>query len=236
MFLLFVRVYFALCPSYLHPDEIFQGPEPIAGMRDLFVCRSGLTDRVAGYLFPYPNQRTWEWTSSHPIRSVFPLWPFYGLPMTLLKWTWAQDEDGLVDPTAIYYTLRLVMFVLSFVLEDWAVHDLVRSPRHRRQAVILVTSSYVTWTFQSHTFSNSVETLLVLWSLVVIERIVSENVGLLSLPRLAVDRPLTLSAETLSDRVQRRPGIPPCFWHLQSNYFPCLRCDTRHSTVATLFG
>jgi hypothetical protein len=32
LFLLFVRVYFALCPSYLHPDEIFQGPEPIAGM------------------------------------------------------------------------------------------------------------------------------------------------------------------------------------------------------------
>jgi hypothetical protein len=32
LFLLFVRVYFALCPSYLHPDEIFQGPEPLAGM------------------------------------------------------------------------------------------------------------------------------------------------------------------------------------------------------------
>lgn len=33
LFLLFVRVFLALCPSYLHPDEIFQGPEPIAGMR-----------------------------------------------------------------------------------------------------------------------------------------------------------------------------------------------------------
>jgi hypothetical protein len=33
LFLLFVRVYLALCPSYLHPDEIFQGPEPIAGKR-----------------------------------------------------------------------------------------------------------------------------------------------------------------------------------------------------------
>lgn len=96
--------------------------------------------------------------------------------MILLKWIWAQDEDGIVNPAAIYYTLRLVMFVLSFVLEDWAVHDLVRSPRHRKQAVILVTSSYVTWTFQTHTFSNSLETLLVLWSLIVIERIVGESV------------------------------------------------------------
>ncbi|KAI1611931.1 alpha 1,2-mannosyltransferase Smp3 [Exophiala viscosa] len=158
LFLLFVRIFFALSPSYLHPDEIFQGPEP-----------------VSGYLFPYPNHRTWEWTSSHPIRSVFPLWPFYGLPMALMKWVWAQDEDGLVDPHTIYYTLRLVMFMLSFVVQDWAVHDLVRSPRHRREAVILVTSSYVTWTFQTHTFSNSIETLLVLWSLVVIERIVGEK-------------------------------------------------------------
>ena len=32
LFLLFVRVYFAVSPSYLHPDEIFQGPEPLAGM------------------------------------------------------------------------------------------------------------------------------------------------------------------------------------------------------------
>jgi hypothetical protein len=31
LFLLFIRVYFALSPSYLHPDEIFQGPEVIAG-------------------------------------------------------------------------------------------------------------------------------------------------------------------------------------------------------------
>jgi hypothetical protein len=30
--LILVRVYFALSPSYLHPDENFQGPEVIAGM------------------------------------------------------------------------------------------------------------------------------------------------------------------------------------------------------------
>lgn len=36
LFLLFVRIYLALCPSYLHPDEIFQGPEPIAGNALMF--------------------------------------------------------------------------------------------------------------------------------------------------------------------------------------------------------
>jgi phosphatidylinositol glycan class Z len=97
--------------------------------------------------------------------------------MTLLKWMWAEDAQGTVAPAAIYYTLRLVMFALSFVLEDWAIHELVPSPRFRSQAVVLVASSYVTWTLQTHTFSNSVETLLVAWSLVLIERIVNEKVG-----------------------------------------------------------
>lgn len=31
MLLLVIRVYFALSPSYLHPDENFQGPEVVAG-------------------------------------------------------------------------------------------------------------------------------------------------------------------------------------------------------------
>ena len=69
------------------------------------------------------------------------------------------------------------MFIASFVLEDWAIHELVQSPRQRRVAVILVASSYVTWTYQTHTFSNSVETILVLWSLVLIQRILDTPVG-----------------------------------------------------------
>lgn len=32
LLLLAVRTYFALAPSYIHPDENFQGPEVIAGM------------------------------------------------------------------------------------------------------------------------------------------------------------------------------------------------------------
>ena len=32
--LLMVRLYFAISPSYIHPDENFQGPEVIAGKSD----------------------------------------------------------------------------------------------------------------------------------------------------------------------------------------------------------
>lgn len=63
------------------------------------------------------------------------------------------------------------MFLMSFVLEDWAIHELVQNPRQRRIAVTLVASSYVTWTYQTHTFSNAIEALLVLWSLVMLQRI-----------------------------------------------------------------
>ena len=38
LLLLLVRIYFAISPSYLHPDENFQGPEVIAGM-----CQCGRT-------------------------------------------------------------------------------------------------------------------------------------------------------------------------------------------------
>lgn len=75
----------------------------------------------------------------------------------------------------MYWTLRLLMFTLSFVLEDWALQELVQSPKRRRVAIMLVASSYVTWTYQSHTFSNAIETLVVLWSLALIQRIVEDK-------------------------------------------------------------
>ncbi|MCJ1373558.1 alpha 1,2 mannosyltransferase [Loxospora ochrophaea] len=154
LLLVLVRLYFALSPSYIHPDENFQGPEVIAGN-----------------IFGFPHHRTWEFTAAQPVRSVFPLWPVYGLPMVILRWVWTETGIEEVAPYIIYNTLRIVMFMLSFVFEDWAIHELVHSPRQRQVAVLLVASSYITWTYQTHTFSNSVETVMVLWSLVLIQRI-----------------------------------------------------------------
>ena len=39
--LIVVRIYFALSPSYLHPDENFQGPEVIAGKPANFLTATG---------------------------------------------------------------------------------------------------------------------------------------------------------------------------------------------------
>ena len=87
-----------------------------------------------------------------------------------------------VPPKLVYYTLRTLMFTLSFILGDWATHELVQSPQHRKLAVTLVASSYVTWTYQTHTFSNSIETLLVAWSLVMLQRILDNKVGSTPMP------------------------------------------------------
>ncbi|KAI5810155.1 Alg9-like mannosyltransferase family-domain-containing protein [Peziza echinospora] len=146
-----VRLYCALAPSYIHPDEHFQGPEVIAGD-----------------IFGWQTTKTWEFTSPQPIRSVFPLWAAYGVPMQLLHWITA---DAALNPSLVYTMLRVLFFLVSFVLEDWALQELVSSPRVRRTALILLASSYVTWTYQTHTFSNSVETIAVCWSLVLIQRI-----------------------------------------------------------------
>src|SRR5277367_5362022 len=56
---------------------------------------------------------------------------------------------------------------LSNLVQDWAVSRLARET-HRRSAVLLYASSYVTWTFQTHTFSNSIEAVLVSCSLVTV--------------------------------------------------------------------
>jgi GPI mannosyltransferase 4 len=151
--------------------------------------------------------------------------------MVMLQWLWPGATDGNVSPRVIYYTLRVVMFILSFVLEDWAIHELVHSPRYRRQAVVLVASSYVTWTYQTHTFSNSIETLIVMWSLVLIERITHEKVRT---KREKVSLPAHMFIEAIIYRLQLRSRILTCVWNFQSNYFPSFRPDTRPTFTATL--
>ncbi|RKF78572.1 GPI mannosyltransferase 4 [Golovinomyces cichoracearum] len=163
LLLILIRLYFALSSSYIHPDENFQGPEVIA------------VALVSGQIFNFPVKLTWEFETKNPIRSVFPLWPVYGLPMLLLSWLSMGIGNDEISPSLVYWKLRILMFTLSFVLEDWALHELVQSPRHRKVAVLLVASSYVTWTYQTHTFSNSIETLTVAWSHVLIQRILEKR-------------------------------------------------------------
>lgn len=192
---------------------------------------SASANNFLGQIFSYPVRLTWEFTSNNPVRSVFPLWPVYGLPMLLLRWLWmGNGNDGEIPPVAVFWTLRVLMFALSFVLEDWALHELVSSPRHRRVAILLVASSYVTWTYQTHTFSNSIETLAVAWSLVLIDRIVENKVGSL---RCLLRYQLTFAA-TIFCLCFSYPGVCGCVWHFQPDYLPSVFNNSRPSNDTPL--
>ena len=188
--------------------------------RDHSLQARSYADNAIGEVFSYPNHLTWEF-SAKATRSLFPLWPVYGLPMEILRWLhMGISSDAEVPPRVVYYTLRLIMFMASFILEDWAIYELVPNPRQRRVAVILVASSYVTWTYQTHTFSNSVETIVVLWCLVLIQRI--------------MEKPVYLFCSSFKDKLIRLGTLvhPLCcspwntsrLWHIQSHYFSSISC------------
>ena len=158
--------------------------------------------------------------------------------MLLLRWLWiGNGNDGEIPPITVFWTLRVLMFIMNFVLEDWAIHELVQSPKHRRVAVLLIASCYVTWTYQTHTFSNAVETLIVAWSLVLIERIVESPVSAQSSARRA--RYAIPYADFFLAR--RLPislidfGHDFCLWRLQQNHVPCLSSHPRHPFNTLLF-
>lgn len=138
--------------------------------------------------------------------------------MCLLKWFYTEIGSGSPPPDLVYYALRGGMFVLSFVLEDWAIYELVPSPRYRRATVVLVASSYVTWTYQTHTFSNSLETLLVAWGLVLIRRIVGNKVRQTKLQ--GTQCTLTTLLATLVPRLSRRARLHRRGGCLQPYHFP----------------
>lgn len=144
------RTYFSLSPSYIHPDEHFQGPEAIA-------------DRIFGWA----SHSSWEFTSENPIRSYFCVWVIYGIPMLFLK-VLLESRFNSVDPMTVFYALRVIFAVGSWTLCDMAIDRLSTTKHDRIKSLLFVATSYVTWTYQSHTFSNSVETVILLWCLVII--------------------------------------------------------------------
>lgn len=66
LFLVLVRLWFALSPSYLHPDENFQGPEVIAGMLiDLVAAATRVVCAGRAQLFAAPRSSPRASGSSH---------------------------------------------------------------------------------------------------------------------------------------------------------------------------
>ncbi|KAF3261110.1 alpha 1,2 mannosyltransferase [Orbilia oligospora] len=71
----------------------------------------------------------------------------------------------------LFYAVRLLFYFFSMVYEDWALLEL-GSATMPNGGLLLTASSWVTWSIQTRSFSNSVETVILLWSLVFLKRIV----------------------------------------------------------------
>ena len=156
-----LKTYFSLSTSYIHPDEHFQGPEALA-------------DSVFGWA----TKKSWEFSGDAPARSYFVAWIVYGLPMAFIQVMLASSKK--VDPIIVLYALRLVFSLGNWILSDMAIDRLTQSKQHRLAALFFYGTSYVSWTYQSHTFSNSVETVLLLWCLVIIHEFQTKRCSMLA--------------------------------------------------------
>ncbi|KAJ1881279.1 alpha 1,2 mannosyltransferase, partial [Kickxella alabastrina] len=144
--LLLTRLLFSLSPSYIHPDEYLQTGEIAAN--DLL--------HTSAY-------RTWEFTTSQPIRSILPLYLISGPPTLLLRLL-PPPLSSMKTSQTLFIAQRLHMFALS-LLVDLSVFRMVRR-KTRWLAVVVLASSHCVAVFHVHAFSNSLasETLaLALW-------------------------------------------------------------------------
>lgn len=132
------RFLFPLANSYIHPDEHFQTFEPLAAQ-----------------LLGFSTNPPWEFTSELPARSYGVLLLVYAPAMQLAAFL------GL-SPLQTWYLVRLYVMILLWIITDWCLYHMLPTKQERFKAILFTLTSYVTLVYQSHTFSNLVETVLVM--------------------------------------------------------------------------
>lgn len=130
--------------------------------------------RHVARIFGFPADLPWEFLTDKPIRAAVPILMFQGLPMYGLRWIWklfmGVDAAQATPPAwMVFYVARAAMFVYSLAA-DAAIFILVSKER-RRVAMLLYASSWSTLAMQTHTFSNSIETITLLWTLVAVKEL-----------------------------------------------------------------
>ncbi|KAK6198139.1 GPI mannosyltransferase 4 [Scheffersomyces amazonensis] len=150
-YLLFVsiglRFIFALSNSYIHPDEHFQSLQV-------------LTNRVLNFSTSIP----WEFSSSAPARSLGPLYLLYGPLLYFIKFSGVS-----LTPLQIWYLARLQNVIIGWLITDFCLYRILPTKPERVKAIFFTSTSYITLVYQSHLFSNSIETYLVLVSVLIID-------------------------------------------------------------------
>lgn len=140
-----LRFWLASQDSYIHPDEHFQS-------------MSWMSNKVFGYASDIP----WEFQDP-PSRSLSVLYLFY-FPVF-----WISRKFEL-SPYVTYSLSKLQFCIIQWIVVDWCLYRIMPIKQERVKAILYTSINYVSLVYQSHTFSNSIETWLVLFSLVIITK------------------------------------------------------------------
>ena len=140
----------AIQPSYIHTDEHFQTIEILA-------------HKFGGIKGTIP----WEFQGEYPARSFVPLYLFYG-PLYFILFKILNIQN----PTIILTMVRLQNYMSYIIISKWFLKEFC-TPKKIFSVEFLISTSYITSTIQSHSFSNSIETLILLSVLVCYKKLVS---------------------------------------------------------------
>lgn len=132
--------------SYIHPDEHFQSLEVLAG-------------RILGLAVDTP----WEFSSSKPARSLTVLYIVYGPLLYLVK-----NTGAILSPLQTWYLVKLQNVILTYLCTYFFVKTQIPLATDKVKAMNFIWTSYVTLVYQSHCFSNTVETWLVILAVVML--------------------------------------------------------------------
>ncbi|BFZ19703.1 hypothetical protein BsWGS_22742 [Bradybaena similaris] len=139
-------------PGYIHPDEFFQSAEV-----------------VAGDVFNIQHFRTWEFNGTSAVRNI--VFPYLVLSPSLYLLRWLNSSgtsEFQVSAVKVVMATRLPVALLSLLgyVATGRLADCFHADRYISS--ILYCSSYVTWTYYTRTFSNSVESVLLAAVLVLV--------------------------------------------------------------------
>ncbi|CAL1541643.1 unnamed protein product [Lymnaea stagnalis] len=131
-------------PGYIHPDEFFQS-----------------TEIVAGDVLNVTHFRAWEFNESFPVRSVVPPYLMISPSLYFLRWINGTGIPGFQMSTVkVVMATRLPLAFLSLFgyLATGKLATVFNVDKYL--SCVLYCSSYVSWTYFTRTFSNSVESVL----------------------------------------------------------------------------
>ena len=126
---------------------------------------------VSGDTFNTSVVKTWEFTAEKPLRSIVLPKLLFSPAFLLLRQMSSYTPLEITGYTVLLAS-RLVILALSCWI-DWCLYQLCRlTGTPHKTAAILFAGSYVTLTFQCHSFSNSLETVMLMTAFLIVVKLV----------------------------------------------------------------